>query len=380
MWSERYRPSSIRDMVGNEEARGDVVKWLDMWKPHAPPLLLSGPPGTGKTTIARLASKKLGYDLVELNASDDRSKSRINRILGPTLDSAGLTGRPAIFIDEVDGIHGRSDYGGGEALLRLIKKPPIPVIMAANVQTDKMKGLISASKHIRFHPIPPRLLRIRLLHVLKEEKSTLRPGAIIRVISQCQGDIRAMLNLAQTMVSGFRPDSGRPVSDLEAQEGIEAFFAAKSPTEAVSILYSMQIDPREKINAFYSSVVCSRMEPSRMARMLEILSRADMLYGRIISTQNWRLLRYLNAILAEIYESDTRIRYTKYNLPFPVINRIRFDSRKIRSLNAWLGKNQHTSGSVAAATATPYYIGMVRLGAVQPPEEFEDIISKEIKA
>lgn len=378
MWSERHRPTTLSGMVGNEEARSEAAGWLAAWKPGTKPLLLTGPPGTGKTTIARILAGAHGYDVVGLNASDARSKSRINQIIPPALANVGLSGRSMIFIDEVDGIHGRSDYGGAEALLRLLKDAPVPIVLAANDEgAGKMRDIIKASRHVRFRPVPPRLLRVYLQGVLRKEGVQVGPGTIIRVVAESRGDIRSMLNLAQSLATGFSPETERPLQEADAEEGVEAFFKAKSPSEAASVLYSMQMDPREKINAFYSAVVSSRVDGRQLSRMLEVLSRADILHGRIMATQNWRLLRYLNAILAELYREGLPVRYTRYNLPFPLLTRIRFDGRKLRELNAFMGRSLRMSGSSFAAMGLPFYLVLVRAGKVEPPGKFAEIITKE---
>lgn len=378
MWSEKHRPTSILGMVGNEEARAGVVRWLGNWKKGGKPLLLTGPPGTGKTTMARIVSTKYEYDVVDLNASDVRSKSRINEILKPVLANVGITGRIMVFIDEVDGIHGRFDYGGVAALLELIKKSPIPIMMAANAaEGDRMDKIVKAAEHVRLRPIPPRLLRMHLRSVVKKEGAILGPGKMIRTVTKSQGDIRSLLNLAQLLVTGFQVSTEKPIPDSDAEEGVEAFFKSKSQQEAAGVLFYMQMNPRDKINAFYSSVVTAALSPYQRARMLRIISDADMMYGRILRTQNWRLLRYLNSILAQLYSPGTPVRYTKYNLPFPVLTRIRFDGKKLRELNKDMGRRLHMSGSAVASIILPYYIQMVRDKRLQPIDEFAQIISKE---
>ena len=77
MWAEKHRPQKISDMVGNEDARNSFVDWLVKWKKGVKPILLIGPPGIGKTTLAWIAAKEFGYDLVGLNASDVRNKTNI---------------------------------------------------------------------------------------------------------------------------------------------------------------------------------------------------------------------------------------------------------------------------------------------------------------
>ena len=146
MWSEKYRPQVISDMIGNEESRAMIVEWFTKWKKGAKPLLLAGPPGIGKTTMAYLVAKQFGYDIIGLNASDVRSKSRLNEILTPILGNVSVLGTPMIFVDEVDGIHGRGDYGGTAALVEILKKPTVPIILAANDDSsDKMKNIKKSS-------------------------------------------------------------------------------------------------------------------------------------------------------------------------------------------------------------------------------------------
>lgn len=378
MWSERHRPGTLHEMVGNEEARARVAGWFAGWSAKSKPLLMTGPPGTGKTTLAHAAAHAHGYGMVELNASDARSKSRLANILDPMRDNQALTGRTMLFIDEVDGIHGRSDYGGAAALLQFLKAAAMPVVMASNSEdAGKMKEIVRASVHVRFRPVPPRLLRMYLIHILESEGAHLGPGTIVRIVSEARGDIRSMLNRAQALAGGLDPQTDTTIPGPDIEEGVASFFGAESPQEAAAVLYSMWTDPREKINSIYSSIVTAKLDPGMRARLLEAVSDADMLHGRILSTQDWRLLRYLNSILARAYEKNSPVRYARYNLDFSVLNRIRFTGPKIRALNRHLGERLHMSGSAVATLVLPYYIKMVSDGAIPGAEEFRDIISKE---
>jgi replication factor C large subunit len=381
MWSEKYRPQIISDMVGNEESRAAIMEWFAKWKKGTKPLLLVGPPGIGKTTIAYLVAKQFGYDMIGLNASDVRSKSRINEILMPVLANVSVMGIPMIFVDEVDGIHGRSDFGGASALIDILKEPTVPIILAANSDTsDKMKGIKKAVKTIYFKKIPPRLLRIYLENILKKENAKLSPGSLIKVIDKSRGDVRSMINLTQSFVTGFNPQTETTFENINIEDGINAFFKANSIEEARLILYSMQIDPREKINAFYSSIITSNIDNSTLAKYLEIMSNADMLFGKIMKTQNWRLLRYLNDILIKLYQNDDRIRYSKYNLSWPLLNRIRWDGAKIKSLSSIMAKKLHLSSSSFVTICLPFVLFCIKNKSLnlELEETFGDIIEKEI--
>jgi len=381
MWSEKHRPQSISDMIGNEEARTTFVEWFAKWKKGTKPILLVGPPGIGKTTISNLAGEQFGYDMISLNASDVRSKSRISEVLNPVLGNISVLGSPMIFVDEVDGIHGRADFGGAEALIKILKEPTVPIVIAANSDTStKMKSIKKATKTIYFRPLPPRLLRLHIENILKMEGEKLSPGSLIKIIADSRGDIRSMINSAQALVGGFNPQTGKSFEILDVESGVNAFFKANSLDEARSVIYSMSIDPREKINAFYSSIITSNLSQQDMAKMLEVISKADMLYGKIFKTQEWRLLRYLDSILLGLYKKGTSVRYSQYNLSWPILNRLRWDGRSLKSLAKVMAKKFHISTSTFATFYLPYILFMIKNKKLEleVEESFGDIIEKEI--
>ena len=382
MWSDKHRPQSISDMIGNEEARTVLVEWFAKWKKGTKPILLVGPPGIGKTTIANLSGKQFGYDMISLNASDVRSKSRIFEVLNPVLGNISVLGSPMIFVDEVDGIHGRADFGGAEALIKILKEPTVPIVLAANSDTStKMKNIKKATKTIYFRPLPPRLLRLHLENILKMEGEKLSPGSLIKIIADSRGDIRSMINSAQALVGGFNPQTEKSFEILDVESGVNAFFKANSLDEARSVIYSMSIDPREKINAFYSSIITSNLSQQDMAKMLEVISKADMLYGKIFKTQEWRLLRYLDEILLGLYQKGTSVRYSQYNLSWPILNRLRWDGRSIKALAKVMAKKFHISTSTFATFYLPYILFMIKNKKLEleVEESFGDIIEKEIE-
>lgn len=369
-------------MIGNEESRSSIIEWFTKWKKGTKPLLLVGPPGIGKTTIAYITAKQFGYDMVGLNASDVRSKSRINEILTPVLGNVSLLGIPMIFIDEVDGIHGRGDYGGAEALIDILKEPTVPIVLAANSdESDKMKSIKKVVKTIYFKPIPPRLLKVYLENVLRKENTKLSPGSLIKVIERSRGDIRSMINLTQSLVTGFNPQTEKSFENINVEDGINAFFKANSLDEARSVLYSIQIDPKLKIDAFYSSIITSNLDNHTLAKLLTIISEADMLYGKIMRTQNWRLLRYLNEILIGLYQNNERIRYAQYNLSWPLLNRIRWDGKKIKAFSSIMAKNLHLSSSAFVTLCFPYMLLCIKNKKLTLDFEdvFYDMLEKEIE-
>lgn len=152
LWTEKYRAKKFTDLVGDERTHREVLRWVKHWDPivfpgtsklkprnkpddngieERPPckiLLLTGPPGLGKTTVAHVCARQAGYETVEINASDERSrdvvKGRIRDLVG-TQNVRGVStktvngivrkaGRPVcVIVDEVDGVVG-GNGGGGE--------------------------------------------------------------------------------------------------------------------------------------------------------------------------------------------------------------------------------------------------------------------------
>lgn len=382
MWSEKYRPQSLMDMIGNEEARAAFVEWFGKWKKGTKPLLLVGPPGIGKTTLANLAAKQFGYDMISLNASDVRNKQQIQEILSPVLGNASLLGSPMIFVDEVDGVHGRADFGGVEALLDILKEPTIPIILAANSESsDKMKSIKKATKTIYLKPLPPRLMQLYLERILQKEDAKMSPGSLVKLVMDSRGDIRSMINSAQALVTGFEPQSEKSFEILDIEEGVNSFFKANSLAEARLVLYSLRIDPREKINAFYSSIISSGISQDQMQQMLQVMSEADLLYGRIIRTQEWRLLRYLDAILVGLYKKDLPVRYSRFNLSWPLLNRLRWDGKSIKSLATNMTKILHVSISTFATFYFPLILFLMQNKKLDLnlDESYKELLEKEIK-
>jgi len=113
-WIIKYRPKTLSEYVDQDEAKSKLVEWIKRFpNVENKAVLLYGPPGVGKTTLVECIARDLGYELLEMNASDFRRMQDIERIAISASDKGGLFGkRRLILLDEVDGINTRSRYRG----------------------------------------------------------------------------------------------------------------------------------------------------------------------------------------------------------------------------------------------------------------------------
>src|SRR5215213_7825748 len=237
MWSEKYRFKDVDQFVGNEKPRSDVLKWIKNWIRGAKPLLLVGPPGTGKTSFIIAVANFLNYDLVELNASDFRNKANLESIVQPLLNNTSIFGKKMLlFLDEVDGISGRDDYGGLSFLISTLKTSNIPIVMVANSKNSKIKELIKNSKTVEFLPLSPFSCYLLLQNLLAIENRQLELSQKIDLIEKSNGDVRSLLNLAQSKLQGEYEYYKNLPDNLPVDYCVNLFFSAKTASQAKMVL------------------------------------------------------------------------------------------------------------------------------------------------
>ncbi|PNH40799.1 hypothetical protein VD0004_g6252 [Verticillium dahliae] len=188
LWTEKYRARTFMDLCGDDSTNRTVLRWLKRWdpivfpgatnrapivrrpaakdagveeKPHRKILMLTGPPGLGKTTLAHVCARQAGYEVMEINASDDRSrdvvKNRIrtslgtesvrtvaNRKTGSDGQQAKVARPACVIVDEVDGAvsgSGASGEGGFvKALIDLVLLDQKNSGAAGSTSHKKKKG------------------------------------------------------------------------------------------------------------------------------------------------------------------------------------------------------------------------------------------------
>ena len=375
MWSDVYRPTEIQNMVGNEEARIIVAKWLLKWVDGSKPLFLIGPPGVGKTTIIKALANQYNYDLIEMNASDTRNKAVLTDTVLPILRNRSLVAeKTLLFLDEIDGISGRQDAGGIESLLTLIKEPTVPIVMAANAKDTKLKALAKLCKVVEFGKVHPSLLLLYLDQILELKGIDMQFRDKINLIKSAKGDIRSLLNIVQAKISGY--DATRNSSSvIDISQVIPDFSTSPTLEGAKQILMRIDggySDPRfgqsaeerrkDILYAFFSSIITSDIESGKMADALSVLSKCDIIIGRVSKNRHWTLLKYVHDILSYgLFSALTgqKVKYNQYSLPWPISAPIIARRLGLREILVNLAHRTHTSVSVLGATYLPYLLSIL---------------------
>lgn len=351
MWSEKYRPKRLEEMVGNEDARAMIFDWLLNWKRGMKPLLLVGPPGVGKTTMAYAAAGQLGYSVVELNASDQRTKGELSKSFTSVLSASLLEENRLLLLDEVDGLYGRADFGGLEYLAEHLEDLPIPAILCANdPESDQVKKLSKRARLVRIKTVPSRLAELYLRLVLEKEGVTLSDENITRIVTSAAGDMRAVLNTAQSFVpTGSLTTLYSRNPNYSLAEAINEACRAGTAEDALRYLQACDADQDEKVMGCYNTIVsASSLQPAVRLRALRGVAGAALLIRRIKSTQQWRLLRYLDRMLADAVHG-LGIPYAGDPLPFTAKLRIWNDSKSIKAFCNQLARETNISSREFAA-------------------------------
>ncbi len=168
---EKYRPRTLSEVRGNRKALEELRKWALNWPSDKSAALLYGRPGTGKTSAAIALANDMGWQLLELNASDKRTQGIITETAGEASKNATLLdAKKLILLDEIDNLHGTSDRGGAKAVTEIVKKTREPVILTANDLYGVSSTLRRYCTQIPFFAIREESAQKEILDIWDNEK------------------------------------------------------------------------------------------------------------------------------------------------------------------------------------------------------------------
>ncbi|CAD5207801.1 unnamed protein product [Bursaphelenchus okinawaensis] len=340
-WVDKYKPVEVSKIVGQQGTSSNVqklVKWLKNWPKHnmgaagavkkAKPtgfnqgdgsafkaVLISGPPGIGKTTMAVLACQELGLKYKELNASLARSKKQLEKEVEflhskhvanffgaqkvkSTVANGVYKVDQALIMDEVDGMSGNQDRAGIAELIQMIKKSEVPIICICNDrQSQKIRSLANHCFDLRIQRPRKEQVMACLMTIAAKEKFKVDKAIVEKIVLAANHDVRQSIYSLQLLAAGQAD-----VLDIDAKN------VELNTFEAAHQLFSKSTDLMKKREIFFSdyslmplfvqeNYLGARSGDYNAAEQLAATSKAaySIMYGDQISryirqSQNWSLL------------------------------------------------------------------------------------------
>ncbi|MFC7079702.1 replication factor C large subunit [Halorussus caseinilyticus] len=301
-WTEKYRPSSLSEIRGNNKARDQLKKWADTWDDHRDAVIVHGSPGVGKTSAAHALANDMGWPTIELNASDTRTGDVVEKLAGGAAQNQALTGnaggRQLVVMDEADNLHGNADRGGSKAITEVVTDAGQPMILIANEFYDMSNTLRNNCETIEFRDVQARSIVPALRHICKQEGVEYEKAALRAIADKNDGDLRSAVNDLQAIAETnerLTEDDVTVTGERDRSSGIfdflDALFKEKDAKSALEESYDVDETPDDLLN-WVEDNVPKDYEGAELATAYGFLSNADKWLGRVRATQDYSMWRY----------------------------------------------------------------------------------------
>ncbi len=373
-WSEELKPSDWSQIVGNDEARQEFLEWLTDWNPRQrkKAAILHGPAGVGKTITVELGAKKLNYNVVELNASDVRTREKLAEVLFPAMRSTALTGkRNLILLDEIDGLSHRKDAGGTAAIAHMIDNAATPIVMTANDPWGQsLREIRDRSELFELRKLRSESILRNLRKIAEQRGIIVEQGALEIISEKADGDMRSALMDLQSLGSETKVLKQTTVREVlqdrmreeNVFQGIRNALSTSDPLQARRHLSSIDVMPDELTDWIYGNAtnICTGAKP--LFTLMKAVSEADYLHAVMWKNRNWMFIPYIYDILSlGLTAASNKKGWVRLNMPRRISQKwVRLGKvRRNREMANQLKKEVHERTSILMTQILPLlnYLG-----------------------
>ncbi len=301
-WCEKHRVMCFADVKGQDLSVDKVKLFLKNF-PRKKAVVLHGPPGIGKTSLAYAIAYEVDAEILELNASDLRNKQKIAEIIGPASQQRSLFRKnKIILVDEVDGISTK-DRGGLSELLGLVEKSSFPIIITANdVWQQKFNLLRQNAELIQLKDLDYKVIVGILKKICEKENCVVSNEVLTSISIKARGDIRAAINDLQSLSKMGTPELVKEIGERNKEQSIFSalqyvFKNSKIDAKMIGIYDEVNM-PIDEIFLWIEENIPYEYKGEELAKAFDALSVADVFRGRIYRQQHWRFLVYENFLLS----------------------------------------------------------------------------------
>lgn len=316
MWTEKYRPHSLDEMVDQEEIVNRLKSFVKAR--NVPHCIFAGPPGTGKTTAALCLAHDLygpGYQehLMELNASDERGINVVRETVKTFARTRSIGDVPfkILILDEADNMTSDAQ----QALRRTMERytETARFILIANYSGRIIEPIQSRCAPFRFTYLPEEHIRKRIEYIAENEGVTLLEDGLKAIIELGGGDLRRTINILQTAASTGKPVDAETVYSVVGKANpkdvremmITAlngdFINARNKLRELLLKYGLA--GSDILGQIHSEVFRLNIPERWKVKIIEIIGETDY---RLLQGSNEEI--QLSALLAKFVEAGEEIR------------------------------------------------------------------------